>query len=251
VPVLRAAGLCGAISEADAHDIDVHGLHQGCLRGFRRHGGELVTDAELCRAERRDGAWDLALADGRTLRARVVVDAAGAWADVVAALCGARPVGLEPRRRSAFTFAAPEGVDCAAWPAVVGVDESFYFKPDAGLLLGSPANADPAPPHDVVPEEIDIALGIDRIQRVTTLAIPRPRRVWAGLRSFVRDGELVVGWDDAREGFFWLAAQGGYGIQTAAAVAELAEALLRGRPVPPALARQGVDPAVLSPARLR
>ena len=209
--------------------------HGGRVRGCRRVGD----------------LWVIALADGHTVRARAVVNAAGAWADVVAALCGVRPVGLTPRRRSAFIFAAPDGMDCTRWPAVVGIDESFYFKPDAARLLGSPANADPVPPHDVVPEELDIALGIHRIQEATTLVIRRPQHAWAGLRSFVRDGEFVMGWDDARDRFFWLAAQGGYGIQTAAAAAELAAALLRGEPLPAGLARQGVDPAAMAPSRLR
>ena len=251
VPVLRAPGLCGAIIEEAAQDIDVHALHQGYLRGLRRGGGVLRTEAELVGAERLGDHWLITLVDGDTFRARALVNAAGAWADVVAALCGVRPVGLTPRRRSAFIFAAPDGMDCTGWPAVVGVDESFYFQPDATRLLGSPANADPVPPHDVVPEELDIALGIDRIQAVTTLDIRRPRRTWAGLRSFVGDGEFVLGWDDACDGFFWLAAQGGYGIQTAAAAAELAAALLRGEPLPAGLARRGVDPAVLAPSRLR
>ena len=251
VPVLRAPGLCGAIIEEDAQDIDVHALHQGYLRGLRSYGGVLCTEAELAGAERLGDLWSIVLADGRTLRARALVNAAGAWADAVAALCGVRPIGLEPRRRSAFTFAAPEGMDCTGWPAVVGIDESFYFKPDAAQLLGSPANADPVPPHDVVPEELDIALGIHRIQEVTTLVIRRPHRAWAGLRSFVRDGEFVLGWDDASDRFFWLAAQGGYGIQTAAAAAELAAALLRGEPPPARLTRHGVDTAVLAPSRLR
>jgi D-arginine dehydrogenase len=251
VPVLRAPVLCGAILEEVAQDIDVHALHQGYLRGLRSGGGVLHTEAELAGAERVGDLWGITLADGRTVRARALVNAAGAWADVVAARCGVRPAGLTPRRRSAFIFAAPDGMDCTGWPAVVGIDESFYFKPDATRLLGSPANADPVPPHDVVPEELDIALGIHRLQEVTTLVIRRPQRAWAGLRSFVRDGELVVGWDDARDGFFWLAAQGGYGIQTAAAAAELGAALLRGEPLPVELARQGVDPAVMVPARLR
>jgi D-arginine dehydrogenase len=142
-------------------------------------------------------------------------------------------------------------MDCTGWPAVVGIDESFYFKPDATRLLGSPANADPVPPHDVAPEELDIALGIHRIQEATTLVVRRPQYAWAGLRSFVRDGEFVLGWDDARDRFFWLAAQGGYGIQTAAAAAELAAALLRGEPLPTRLAQQGVDPAAMAPSRLR
>jgi D-arginine dehydrogenase len=251
VPVLRSAGLCGAILEEDAQDIDVHALHQGYLRGLRSNGGVLRTQAELAGAERIGDLWVIVLADGHTVRARTVVNAAGAWADVVAARYGARPIGLVPRRRSAFIFAAPDGMNCTGWPAVVGIDESFYFKPDAARLLGSPANADPVPPHDVVPEEIDIALGIHRIEEATTLEIRRPQRTWAGLRSFVRDGDFVLGWDDACDGFFWLAAQGGYGIQTAAAVAELAAALLRGEPLPDRLARQGVDPAAMDPSRLR
>jgi D-arginine dehydrogenase len=169
----------------------------------------------------------------------------------VAALFGAAPIGLVPHRRSAFTFKASEGMDVSGWPAVVGVDESYYFKPDAGQLLGSPANADPTVPHDVVPEELDIALGIHQIETVTTLTIRRPASTWAGLRSFVRDGEMVIGWDEHCPGFFWLAGQGGYGIQSAAGASELAASLLCGKPLPPELARHGVDPRVLAPQRLR
>ena len=132
----------------------------------------------------------------------------------MAALCAASPVGLQPCRRTAFTFNGPPDVDFSAWPAVVGVDESYYFKPDAGQLLGSPANADPVEAHDVAPEELDVATGIYRIEEATSLTIRRPKHTWAGLRSFVRDGDFVVGWDEAAPAFFWLAAQGGYGIQT-------------------------------------
>lgn len=251
VPVLRPELLHGAIVEDDARDMDVNALHQGFLRGFRARGGQMVVNGELVGAQRAGNHWVLGLADGRSLRARNVVNAAGAWADVVAGLCGAASVGLECRRRTAFTFAPPAEVDVHAWPTVIGVDEGFYFKPDAGQLLGSPANADPVPPHDVVAEEFDVALGIHRIEEFTTLQIRRPSSTWAGLRSFVRDGDLVVGWDDQAEGFFWLAAQGGYGIQTAAAVSEFAAAQLLRRPLPAHLARHGFDPASVSPARLR
>ena len=134
---------------------------------------------------------------------------------------------------------------------MIGADESWYFKPDAGQLLGSPANADPVPPHDVQPEEMDIALGIDAIQRHSTLQIRRPRRTWAGLRSFSPDSELVIGDDLAMPGFFWLAGQGGYGIQSAPGASELAASLLRGEPLPADCAAEGVDVAALSPARLR
>ncbi|HSB24287.1 MAG TPA: FAD-dependent oxidoreductase, partial [Burkholderiaceae bacterium] len=143
VPVLRAEGLVGGVLEADAMDIDVHALHQGYLRGLRRAGGTLWTNAELQRAEAASGRWSITLADGRTVRARTLVNAAGAWADEVAVRCGAAPLQIQPKRRSAFTFAAPAGLEIRGWPTVADVDERWYFKPDAGQLLGSPANADP------------------------------------------------------------------------------------------------------------
>jgi D-arginine dehydrogenase len=249
VPVLRAEGLLGGLWEPDAMDIDVHALLQHALRQARAHGAVLWTGAELHAATRSGGAWQLTLAGGRRAEAGTLVDAAGAWADTVAARCGVAPLGIEPRRRSAFTFDAP-GPEARAWPATCGVDETWYFKPDAGLLLGSPANADPVPAHDVVAEELDIALGIARIEERTTLTIRRPRRTWAGLRSFAPDGELVIGLDARAERFFWLAGQGGYGIQSAAGAATLAESLLTGAALPAVLAAEGVSPAALAPARL-
>ena len=250
VGCLRPDVVHAALYEHGAQDIDVNALHQGFLRGMRARGGELRTGAEVIAAQRSNERWTLRLADGEAVQARAVVDAAGAWADDVAAVFGAAPVGLVPHRRSAFTFKAPEGSDVSGWPAVVGVDESYYFKPDAGWLLGSPANADPTVPHDVVPEELDIALGIHQIEAVTTLTIRRPASTWAGLRSFVRDGEPVIGWDEHCPGFFWLAGQGGYGIQSAAGAAALAASLLRGTALPPDLVQQGIDVRALAPQRL-
>ena len=133
----------------------------------------------------------------------------------------------------------------------MGADESWYFKPDAGMLLGSPANADPVEPQDVQPEELDIALGIHRIETMTTLQIRRPTRTWAGLRSFVADGDLVGGFDAEAPGFFWVAAQGGYGIQTSAAMGQACAALARGESIPAAIADFGLTPEMLSPKRLR
>ena len=251
VSCLRPEVVHGALFEHGAQDIDVHALHQGFLRGMRARGGELRTNAQVVAAQHDGTRWMLRLADGEELQAQAVVNAAGAWADEVAALFGAAPVGLVPHRRSAFTFKAPEGSDVSGWPAVVGVDESYYFKPDAGQLLGSPANADPTLPHDVVPEELDIALGIHQIEAVTTLTIRRPASTWAGLRSFVRDGEMVIGWDERCPAFFWLAGQGGYGIQSAAGASELAASLLRGVRLPGELSQHGVDPKTLAPQRLR
>ena len=250
VPVLRPERLLGSALEPDAADIDVHALHQGYLRGLRRHGGQLVCDAEVTHAERHGAGW-VVQAGGREHRAAVLVNAAGAWCDVIARMAGVAPIGLQPKRRSAFVFAPPAGVDVSRWPSVVGADESWYFKPDAGLLLGSPANADPVDPQDVQPEELDIALGIHRIEEHTTLQIRRPQRTWAGLRSFVADGDLVGGFDTQVPGFFWVAAQGGYGIQTSAAMGQACAALLRGEALPPHLSDFGLTPTMLSPARLR
>ena len=255
VPCLRPELIHGALFDPGAQDIDVHALLQGFLRGFRKAGdtggGTLRTGAALTRARHDGQRWTMDFADGTTVRARTVVNAAGAWADELAALFGAAPIGLVPHRRSAFTFRAPEGVDTSGWPAVVSVDESWYFKPDAGQLLGSPANADPTVPHDVVPEELDIALGIHRIESVSTMTIRRPTSTWAGLRSFVPDGEMVIGFDASCPTFFWLAAQGGYGIQSAAGASALADALLREIPLPEELRRHGMDPATVSPQRVR
>ncbi|MGE8632918.1 NAD(P)/FAD-dependent oxidoreductase [Achromobacter piechaudii] len=253
VPCIRPDAVAGgALFEPDARDLDVHALHQGFLAGARRHGAVLRCHAEVESGQRSDdGVWTLRFKDGATLRAGVLVNAAGAWADDVARACGVAPVGLQPCRRSAFTFAPPDGVDCSTWPAVVGIDESFYFKPDAGQLLGSPANADPVAPHDVVAEELDVATGIYHIESATTLTIRRPSHVWAGLRSFVPDGDMVVGYDEGQPGFFWLAAQGGYGIQSAAGVSALAAALLLRQPLPVWLVDEGVAPSLLAPGRLR
>jgi len=252
-PWLRADRLIGSLWDPESTDIDVHALHQGYLRGFRRAGGQLRSDAEVQAAQHDGHHWQLQLAGGDVLRARVVVNAAGAWGDVLAARCGAAPAGLVPRRRSAFTFRAPAGVATGAWPLVASVDaegEGWYVKPDAGQLLGSPANADDSVPHDVRPEELDIALAVHRIEAATTLTVGRPTATWAGLRSFVPDGELVIGFDDVCPGFFWLVGQGGYGIQSAAGAAALAAALLTGAPLPKALLDEGVDASDLAVQRL-
>ena len=248
VPVLRPERLAGAVYEPDAMDIDVHALHQGFLRGLRAHGGGVVCDAEVLSMRRLSEGWEVETPAG-VFCAPVVVNAAGAWCDVIGQIAGASPIGLVPMRRSAFTFEPPAGLDVSRWPMFIGVDESWYVKPDAGLLLGSPANADPVAPHDVQAEELDIALAIDRIEQMTTLTIRRPRHVWAGLRSFVGDGSLVGGWDGHLPGFFWAAGQGGYGIQSSAAAGELYAAMLRGQAVPSHIADFGVQPEALSPRR--
>ncbi|WP_050873150.1 NAD(P)/FAD-dependent oxidoreductase [Comamonas testosteroni] len=252
VPVLDTEVLVDGFLDTGARDIDVHGLHQGYIRGLRQRGGDLWCNAEVQAITRVNDFWHIALPQGRSLRAKVIVNAAGAWVDVVAAMVGAAPIGITPKRRSAFTFPVPEGLDATLWPAIISADENWYIKPDAGQLLGSPANADPVAPHDVVPEELDIATGIHHIEEATTLQIRRPSHTWAGLRSFVADGELVIGWDASPTpvpGFFWVAAQGGYGIQSAAGYSLLARNLLLGETLDAALAAQKVNVGAVSPAR--
>ncbi|CAM5443401.1 FAD-dependent catabolic D-arginine dehydrogenase DauA [Mycolicibacterium aubagnense] len=249
VPVLRPEGVTGAVYNPNAEDIDVHALHQGYLRGLKRAGGTVIGNAEVTAAEQKGTDWRL-VASGREYIAPIVINAAGAWGDEIGALFGASPIGLEPRRRTAFVFAPPTGHDVTRWPMFITADESCYIKPDAGLLLGSPANADLMVPQDVQPEMEDIALGIHRIEELTTLSVGRPSRVWAGLRSFVSDGDLVGGFDAKMPGLFWLVAQGGYGIQTSAAMGEACAALVRGQPLPARIADFGLDNAMLSPKRL-
>lgn len=240
VPLLRPAAAAHALLDELACDIDVHAVHQHFLRRVREHGSSVYVDAQVARIEREGGRWEVHAADGRVWRAPVIVNAAGAWVDEVAALAGVAPIGIEPRRRSAFTFAPPPGIDVRAWPTTAGIDEDFYFKPDAGVLLGSPANADPVPPHDVVAEELDVATGIARIEDATTMTIRRPIRTWAGLRSFVASGDLVGDFDDRVPGFFWCCGQGGYGIQTSPAMGEACAARILGRALPSHIADKGL-----------
>jgi D-arginine dehydrogenase len=254
VPVLEPQFAQSGLWEPRAADIDVDAVHQGFMRGLKQRGSRIECGAQLLSIERAQGEWLIEVAirgaQPETLRAPLLIDAAGAWADQVAALAGVTPLGIEPRRRSAFLFQPPPGIETARWPFVTSVAEDFYFKPDAGLLLGSPANADPVPPHDVQPEDLDIALAIDRIERATTMRIPNPLRPWAGLRSFVADGGLVGGFDPVTPGFFWVAALGGYGIQTCAAMGEACAHLVLGRALPAHLTDAGLSAAMLGVERL-
>jgi len=249
VPVLKPAHVIGAILDPSSSDIDVDCLHQGYLRGFRRAGGQLRCNAEVTQARPNGSQWLIDIA-GSAVAAATLINAAGAWGDELARSAGVRAVGLQPRRPSAFVFRLPDGIDCNDWPLTAGVGEDWYLKPEAGKLLGSPANADDCEPQDVQPEELDIALGIDRIQRITSLSIRRPERTWAGLRTFSPDGNLVGGFDERAERFFWLVGQGGYGIQTSAAMGESCAALVRGDPIPDHLARFGISADMLAPGRL-
>jgi D-arginine dehydrogenase len=248
-PLLKPEAVSGGAVFEEAEDMDVAAIHAGFLRGARASGGVLRVNAEVTRLERKGGRWAIHLGDGETVVAANLINAAGAWADIVAGLAGAKPVGLVPKRRTAFTFDAPQGLDLAPLPAVIDFDETWYIKPEVGQLLGSPADETPSPPCDAQPEEMDIAIAVDRIETSTTLQIRRIKNKWAGLRSFVADKNLVVGYDPSVEGFFWLAGQGGYGIQTGAAAGRLAADLALGKSLPSDVGELGVREAALSPAR--
>lgn len=250
IPVLRDGYAAAAVFDPDAMDIDVHALHQGYLRGLKARGGQMLLNAPARALRRGEGLWQVETPLGQ-FSGKVVVNAAGAWADEIAALAQARPVGLVPKRRTAILFQPPSGTQIDTWPTVIDADEEFYFRPDAGKIMASPADETPMPPCDVQPEEIDIAILIDRLERAINMPIPRIEHRWAGLRSFVRDKTPVVGYDDGIEDFFWLAGQGGYGIQTAPGIARLTAALARRLPVPDDLAALGVRSADLAPERLR
>ncbi|WP_394762090.1 NAD(P)/FAD-dependent oxidoreductase [Phenylobacterium sp.] len=251
VPALRPDYVGSGLLEAGAMDADVEALHQGFLRGARARGAQVRLSAEVLAIVHGAGAFAVRLASGETVEAAVVVNAAGAWADRVAALADVRPVGLQPMRRTAVIVEAPDGLDVRGWPMVIDADEAFYFKPDAGRLLASPADETPSEPCDAWADDMDVAVCIDRIQAAADLPVRRVVRSWAGLRSFVADRSPVIGFDDRVPGFFWLAGQGGYGVQTAPAAARAAAALARRQAIPADIVAQGVTAEHLSPARLR
>ncbi len=250
VPVLRPDYVAHAHLEPEAMDIDVHAVHRGYLRGITAHGGRIATDAEVTEIARDGARWRVRSRAGE-FAADIIVNAAGAWCDEVAKLAGVAPIGLVPKRRTAITFDMPDPQAIHGWPSVIDVDEQFYVKPDAGRMLASPADETPMPPCDVQPEEFDIAVLIDRLEQATTLQVRRLVSKWAGLRSFVADKTLVAGFDETASGFFWLAGQGGYGIQTSPAMARVAAALIGGQGMPDDLLAMGVTEAVLAPRRCR
>ncbi|HVF16483.1 MAG TPA: FAD-binding oxidoreductase [Steroidobacteraceae bacterium] len=247
VPIIRDEWLALTMLEEGSQDVDVHALHQGYLRGMKERRASVVSAALVQSIVRRENKWHVTAA-GQQFEAPVVINAAGAWADEIAKLAGVRPVGLEPRRRTALLIDAPAGTSIDRWPMVLDVGDTFYFKPDAGRLLLSPADETPSPPCDVQPDDLDVAIAVDRFEQATTVSVERVRHQWAGLRSFVSDRSPVIGFDSQVEGFFWLAGQGGYGIQTAPAAGRLATALLTHQEPAPEVA--SFVPG-LSPGRLQ
>lgn len=239
VPVLRADRYARAMQKPGALDVDVAALHQGYLRGVRGTG-RVVTRAGVRELRHDRGRWR---AGDHT--APVLVDAAGAWADGFAVLAGAAPLGLVPHRRTACLV--DPGRDAAGWPLLNDVPETFYCKPESGALLVCPADAEPDEPGDVRPRDLDVAIGVDRLEQATTLSVRRVAHSWAGLRTSAPDDLPVVGPDPEVPGFSWLAGLGGYGVQLSPAVGRLLAAAVLDRDVPAGLPPDAAK--ALSPGR--
>jgi D-arginine dehydrogenase len=248
LPVFKPGYAGGSLYEEGSVDIDVAALLQGYAAICKRQRASLHFDSPVEAFERDGAQWRVRSAHA-TLRAPVVVNAAGAWGDAIARLAGVAPVGLVPKRRTAVTIDVPGGLSAQNWPAAVHAAETFYFKPDAGRLLLSPADETPSEPCDAQPEELDIAIAVDKFQTASGSAVRRLHSRWAGLRSFVADKTPVVGFDDHAPGFFWLVGQGGYGIQTAPAMARAASALAQRADLPADLLAQGVSVDALASGR--
>lgn len=249
-PFLRPGWTSLGLLDRSAMDIDVSNLHQGYVRGLRRRGGVIRPNSQVVVLAWKEGTWNIELAGGGSVRAPLLVNAAGAWADSVAAMAGARPLGLRPLRRTAFTVPAPERFGTTNdLPSVRDVDESFYVKPEGPQFLCSPADETPSDPCDAKPEELDVARAIERINEATLLEVRSVRSQWAGLRTFAIDRSPVLGMDPRVPGFLWLAGQGGFGIQTAPGLAIAAASIVRTGDLPQTLRRSGLTVDDLSPAR--
>lgn len=250
LPLVKLEEAIAILWDGEAQDIDVDALHAGRLRALRRAKGQIIVDAPVRSGTRSDGVWRLEAGDG-VCEAPTIVAAAGAWSDQVAHACGVRPVGLQPKRRSAAILPGPPGVSMADWPELSPVDVSFYCKPMGGKLMLSPADEDPVEPHDAYADDFKLAEAAAGLERVMDMTVQRLERTWGGLRTFSRDGLPVVGFDPEAAGFFWLAGQGGYGIQTSPALTRLAAALVVGKSVPVDLEDGPALVSAISPVRFR
>jgi D-arginine dehydrogenase len=248
--VLRADWLVGAAIEPDAADIDVLALHQGYVRGLGDAGAQVVRSAPVSALSPvSHGGWRVGWAAG-SVTAPTIVLAAGAWGDELAAIAGAAPIGLRPLRRTIAVCRVPADVGLdPTGPLVCDAEHTWYFKPEGPNVLVSPADETPSEPCDARPDEADVALGIERVNEATTLALRSVVSAWAGLRTFAPDRVPVVGEDPDQPGLFWLVGQGGYGIQSAEGLGRLAAALACDEGVPADLAAEGVTADSLARSR--
>lgn len=247
VPLIRPGAIAAGAFEEDAEEMDVNEILMGFRRMLKANGGGLDCRAEVTALQRKGGTWRIDAGD-ETYEAPVVVNAAGAWVDEIAGLAGLDPIGFTPCRRS-VAIVPTAGADVASWPTSMVADESFYFKPEAGKLLVSPADETPVEPHDAYADDMALAEGIDAFSRVVDLEVKRVEHTWGGLRTFSPDRTHVIGYDPRTEGFFWFAGQGGYGIQSAHGGAMLVEGLIHHGEVPPSLKAEGLAAESVAPER--
>ncbi len=248
VPCIAPERTCGGVFEPGAMDIDTGKMVQAQAVALKAGGGAIVTSTEVLEISRGPGGFRVVTTTG-TYEADIVVNASGAWVDVIAGRAGLPGLGFRPKRRTAFLFDPPEGMDARKWPLVVDLHERFYFKPDAGRLIGSLADETDTEPCDAYPEDIDVATAAYNIEEATGLAVGRPQTPWAGLRTFSPDRSPVAGFDPRLPGFFWLGGQGGYGFQVSLTLARLSSSLMRGQAMPEDLDRLGVTFGDLAPDR--
>lgn len=243
-PLLRDDARHG-IADFEAIRLDPHALLQGNLRQLRNRGGELRTGGRISAIDWSGGTWTLTSDTGERFCAPIVVNAAGSWADQVAQLAGAAPLGLEPKRRTIITFDAPAGTPLDRLPFAKTVGDELYFAAESGRLFASPMDEVPSEPTDAQPDEYEVALAAHRMEQRTTLEVRQIHSKWAGLRTFTPDRHPAAGFAPDAEGFFWLAGQGGFGLQTSPAMAAIVESLIAGTPWPVA----DVSAEDLSPGR--
>lgn len=249
VPILKGDLIAAAVVLPEVRDIDAAALLQGYLKKLRAHGGTLRTNSAVVAIKYAEGMWILETTAG-ALRAKVLVNAAGAWADQIASLAGVAGRGLVPTRRTMIVVDPPAGVDVRQWPLVADAAETLYFKPDGGRLAVSPADRSPVIAQDVQPEEWDVAVAVERIESATSLRVRCIEHQWAGLRTIAPDEEPVIGFDPEAPDFIWAAGFAGFGVQAAPAAGRCcSELLLHGR-LQAELSELGVDAEQLSPRRL-
>ncbi|NND93214.1 MAG: FAD-binding oxidoreductase [Granulosicoccus sp.] len=248
-PFLRRQNVLGAIYEAAVASIDVDALHQGFLGGMRKRGGTLLLEHGVTGLHRRTDGWVAILEDGQ-IQAKVVINAAGAWADEIGRMAGAVSIGLVPKRRTAILVDPPEGVDLASVPAIDFMGINSYIIPNAGQLMVSPGDESPVEPQDIQTDDMEVAVLVDWLENQTSIEVRHLNHEWAGLRSFVSDGAPVVGFDPVADDFFWLAGQGGYGIMMSSSQARATVSLITERQLPGDFINSGIGEWEISPARI-
>ena len=253
VPVLNCGGedIIAGVMDHTSRRLDSEALQQDYRATVKRNGGQCINNARVVEIVKDGTGWVVTIASGERFAAPILINAAGAWCDHIAGLAGVDPLGLRPLRRTIIVFDAPADVEVRDWPFTKTAVDDFYMLPESGRLLASPVDEVLSEPTDAQPEEYDIALAAAKVEQYTSIPVRRISHSWAGLRTFARDRVPVAGFAADAEGFFWLAGQGGYGLQTAPAMSAITEALAAGTAWPDDLMHWGVTPEMMSPERLR